>query len=163
MIHRMSHLPEILLILFILNLGTAFGAGLYESQIVIPQWFSKSSGSGYSINLEAMQKLDSGRQFWVFVTTLPLTLLTLANLVVAWQSLQPERNWWLAAGLITLIERISTFSFFIPTLIKLQLTDQQLSPAGSRLVALWIGLNYVRNGLTLIAWLLTLKAFSLAE
>lgn len=161
MIHRMSYLPEILLVLFLLNLGIAFGAGLYESQIVIPQWFPNLSGSGYHVNREAMQKLDTGRRFWAFVTTLPLTLLTLANLVVAWQSSQVGRDWWLAAGLITLIERISTFLFFIPTIIKLQQADQRLSPTGSHLAALWIGTNYIRNGLTLIAWLLTLKAFSL--
>lgn len=157
----MNYLPELLLVLFILNLGIAFGAGLYESQLVIPQWFPKLSGSGYRVDREAMQKMDSGRRFWAFVTTLPLTLLTLANLVVAWQSLHAGRDWWLAAGLITLIERISTFSFFIPTIIKLQQADQQLSPTHSRLAALWIGSNYIRNGLTLIAWLSALKAFSL--
>lgn len=75
--------------------------------------------SGYRVNMKAMHEVDSGRKFWAFVTTGPLTLLTLANLIIAWQSQSTGRDWWLAAALITLIERTGTFSFFIPTVIKL--------------------------------------------
>jgi hypothetical protein len=159
----MSHIAEILLSLFILNLGTAFGAGLYETKIIIPQWFPKSTGSGYYVNTEAMRELDTGRKFWAFVTTVPLTLLTLANLIVAWQSQQPRHTWWLAAALVMLIERIGTFSFFIPIAIKLQKADELPSSNVSRLVASWIGLNYIRSALTLIAWVSALRAFSLCE
>jgi len=39
----MAHkLPRALLWLFVINLGIVFAAGLYESRIVIPQWFSSS-------------------------------------------------------------------------------------------------------------------------
>lgn len=31
---------EILLWLFVINLGIAFGAGLYESRTTVPQWLS---------------------------------------------------------------------------------------------------------------------------
>ena len=117
-------MTTLLLALFILNLGTAFGAGLYETKIVLPKWFHKSAGAGYSVNTAAMQELDSGRTFWAFVTTGPLTLLTLTNLIFAWQSNQPGQLWWLVATLITLLERISTFTFFIPTAIKFQKAEQ---------------------------------------
>ena len=157
----MSHLAELLLALFILNLGVAFGAGLYETKIILPLWFPKSSDFGYRVNTEAMRETDSGRKFWAFVSTGPLTLLTLINLVLAWQSQQPGQAWWLGAALIALLERISTFSFFIPTIIKLQSTDQPTSPQASRLIGLWIGVNYVRNALTLLAWGAALLAFSL--
>ncbi len=156
----MSHLPEILLTLFILNLGTSFGAGLYETKIILPQWFQKTA-NGYRVNAMAMQELDSGRKFWAFVTTGPLTLLTLANLVVSWQSQQPGRGWWLAAALVTLLERIGTFSFFIPTAIKLEKADQFAPSQISRRIALWINASYARNALTLIAYLLALRALAL--
>lgn len=157
----MSHIAEMLLALFILNLGVAFGAGLYETKIILPLWFPKSSDSGYRVNTKAMSETDSGRKFWAFVSTGPLTLLTLINLVLAWQSQLPGQAWWLAAALITLLERISTFSFFIPTIIKLQTTDQLASTQINRLIGLWIGVNYVRNALTLLAWGAALLAFSL--
>ncbi|GAB3507886.1 hypothetical protein GCM10027341_43080 [Spirosoma knui] len=155
----MRFIVELLLPLFILNLGVAFGAGLYETKIILPLWFPKSAGSGYRVNTQAMTETDSGRKFWAFVTTIPLTLLTLANLAFAWQSQPPVQDWWLAAALITLLERIGTFSFFIPTAIKLQTADRLPSSQVSRLVGLWLNFNYLRNALTLLAWLCALKAF----
>ena len=154
-------MTTLLLALFILNLGTAFGAGLYETKIVLPKWFHKSAGAGYSVNTAAMQELDSGRTFWAFVTTGPLTLLTLTNLIFAWQSNQPGQLWWLVATLITLLERISTFTFFIPTAIKFQKAEQLPLSRIEHLVPLWISLNYIRNLLTPIACLIALRALVL--
>ena len=48
-----KYIPEILLWLFVINLGIAYGAGLYEKRIIRPQWFSKSAESG----LRALQDL----------------------------------------------------------------------------------------------------------
>lgn len=157
----MSYLPEILLILFILNLGTAFGAGLYETRVVLPLWFQKSAVDGYLVNADAMREIDSGRQFWALVTTIPLTLLTLANLVYAWQSQLPDHDLWLAAALIALVERIGTFAFFIPTAIKLQKADQLPPDTASRLVRSWVGANYARNALTLVALTAAIVAYGL--
>lgn len=150
----------LLLFLFTLNLGTAFGAGIYELKLIVPQWFIKLNGSAYTVNTEAMRGLDSGRNFWAFVTTVPLTLLTLVNLILAWQSSQQNQPWWLAAAGLTLIERLGTFCFFIPTAIRLQQADK-LSPSHTtRLVKLWISSNYVRNALTLIGWIIALIALA---
>lgn len=77
------YIPNILLWLFVINHGIAFGAGLYEQRVISPQWFSRSSVSGIRVDSAAMRGTDTGRRFWAFVTTVPLTLLTLANLVVA--------------------------------------------------------------------------------
>jgi len=46
-------LVNIILWLFVINLGIAFGAGLYESRIVVPQWLSYSPESGYRWNSDA--------------------------------------------------------------------------------------------------------------
>jgi lipoprotein signal peptidase len=102
-----QYIPDILLWLLVINHGIAFGAGLYEQRVILPQWFSRSSESGIRVNSAAMRSTDTGRRFWAFVTTVPLTLLTLANLVVAWQSRGPRHEWWLGAAVITLAERIN--------------------------------------------------------
>lgn len=154
----MSHSAELLISLFILNLGTAFGAGLYETRIILPLWFYKLAGGGYGVNREAMRNIDTGRKFWAFVTTVPLTLLTLANLGMAWQSQQPGQAWWFGAALITLVERIGTFAFFIPTAIRLQQADRLSASSVTRLATWWIRLNYGRNLLTLAAWIAALSA-----
>jgi hypothetical protein len=157
----MNCVPDLLLMLFIINLGITLGAGLYEIKIMLPQWFVRSAISGYSINAKAMQQTDVGRRFWAFVTTGPLTLLTLTNLVVAWQSAPPRHDWWMAATLVILAERLSTFVFFIPTAIRFQNADTRPVTNASRLVQTWLRLNYVRLALTLLAWLLALKTLSI--
>jgi hypothetical protein len=156
-----QYVPEILLWLFVINLGVAFGAGLYEQRIILPQWFSSSSESGVRVNSAAMRSTDTGRRFWAFVTTVPLSLLTLANLVVAWESQSPRHEWWLGAAVITLVERIATFSYFIPTAIRL-LRAEALPPAKVEAMASqWMAVNHVRAALILLGWLAALKTLSL--
>lgn len=155
----MTQLPNLLLSLFILNLGTAFGAGLYEARITLPQWFPKQR-NGHQIDKRAMHELDAGRKFWAFVTTIPLTLLTIANLIMAWQSQQPGRDWWIAAALLTVFERVATFAFFIPTIIKLQRAESLPASETHNVVTTWLRLNYIRNAITLIACFCALIALS---
>lgn len=75
----MTLIAEVLLWLFVINLGIAYGAGLYEKRIVLPMWFSKSTGAGWQVKGEAMRQTGTGLRFWAFATTVPLTLLTIAN------------------------------------------------------------------------------------
>lgn len=77
------HIPAILIWLFVINLGIAFGAGIYESRFAFPQWLVFSAGSSYQWNAQAARQSNTRLRFWIFVTTIPLTLLTLANLFVA--------------------------------------------------------------------------------
>lgn len=102
-----------------MNLEIAFAAGLYEQRIVLPQWFSRSSESGLRVDSEAMRRTDTGRRFRAYVTTGPLTLLTRASLFEVWQAQGPRSEWWLSAAAIILVERGMTFSYFIPTALKL--------------------------------------------
>ena len=83
--------------LFVINLGIAFGAGLYESRIVVPQWLSPSPESGYRWNAAAARQANTGLRFWVYVTTVPLTLLTFASLAAAWWMQDAVRSWWLGS------------------------------------------------------------------
>jgi hypothetical protein len=113
----------IVLWLFVINLGIAFGAGLYETRIAVPQWLSYIPGSGYRWNAAAAAEANVGLRFWVYVTTIPLTLLTLVSLVGALSARQPVRTWWLVAVAAALIDRLLTFTYFIPTMIKLTRGD----------------------------------------
>ncbi|MER3424164.1 MAG: hypothetical protein C4293_14030 [Nitrospiraceae bacterium] len=152
---------ELLLWLFVVFSGIAVGAGFYEMRITVPQWFSRSSESSIQVNSEAMRRIDAGRRFWVFVTTVPLTLLTLASLPVAWQSESPRHEWWLAAALITLAERIGTFSYFIPKGLRLMHAETRPPLTAEVMASQWMALNRVRAALALLGWLSALKALSL--
>jgi len=71
----------------------------------------------------------------------------------------PVRGWWLGAAVAALAERAFTFSYFIPTMVRLMRTaDSLASVAAARR---WSRLNYLRHALVLAAWLMSLRAFSL--
>jgi len=153
------NITEILLGAFIINLGIALGAGLYEARIVLPLWFHPLTNRNYRVDFEAMRKIDTGRKFWGFVTTIPLTLLTIANLYFAFHAKAPLYGWWISAASIILIERIGTFTFFIPTAIKLQQGEKLSVSKTTSLILWWTRLNYIRNALTFAALLISLKAY----
>lgn len=152
-------LSRALLWLFVINLGVAFGAGLYEGRIVVSQWLISSPETGLHWNAEAARRDDTGLRFWVFVTTVPLTLLTVANLIAAWRAAAPVRRWWLAAGAAALADRVFTFAYFIPTMVGLM--EAPDSSAAVATALRWANLNYIRHAIVLTAWLAALKAFAL--
>jgi len=144
---------EVVLWLFAINLGIAFGAGIYEGRVVIPQW----------ANLPPKEWPNTGLMFWVYVTTVPLTVLTIASLIAGWFSQGPMRPWFLAAACIVVAERLATFSYFIPTMIRMMgaqgLPDADLKATLSQ----WFLMNHGRHLLTLVAWLAALRALSLSK
>jgi hypothetical protein len=154
-------LINLVLWLFVINLGIAFGAGLYESRIMIPQWLRYSEESGYRWDAGAAREANVGLRFWVYVTTIPLTLLTLASFVATFWVPGGVRGWWLGAGLAALVDRSMTFAYFIPTMLRLtraETTSQAVAVAtGLR----WVRLGHIRQAATLVAWLAALKAFAL--
>src|SRR5262245_14032764 len=105
---------KILLWLFVLNLGVVFGAGIYEARISVARWIGRPPAAGPAWHADEARRDDTGRRFWGFTTTVPLTLITLANLWAAWQSSGTIRTWWLVAALFALGDRIFTFTYFIP-------------------------------------------------
>jgi hypothetical protein len=148
-------MDETLLWLLVVNLGIAFGAGLYEHRIGASRWLTVSA-SEVHWNAETAQGDDSGRRFWAFVTTMPLTLLTVASLYAAWHSAGPARSWWLAAGVFALADRAFTFAYFIPVMVRLMRAAD--SPASVALATQWLRLNYLRHAIVFVAWLTALRA-----
>jgi hypothetical protein len=142
---------DVVLWLFVINLGIALGAGLYEHRVVISQW----------TGVPPREWPNTGRLFWAYVTTGPLTLLTLTGIFSAWTAPEPMRTWYLASVIIVLVERIATFAFFIPTMLRLATMDP--GPQVSSGLKRWLMLNHGRNLLSLAGWLAALRALSLLE
>ncbi len=155
---EVSSLSTALLWLFEVNLGIAMGAGLYEARIVIPDWIDPRSTSP-DWNAAAARHDDTGMRFWVGVTTVPLTLLTLANLFAGSRARGRLRRWWLAAATTALVERGMTLGYFIPTMVGLMQSEN--SPETVATAIRWTQLNNVRHLLTAGALLATMKAISL--
>lgn len=144
---------DVILWLFVINLGIAFGAGIYEARVVVSQWEG----------LSPSQWPNTGLMFWAYVTTGPLTLLTIASLVAAWMTQGPMRPWYLAAVCIVIVERIATFSYFIPTMLKMMGTEGLAEADVKETLSQWLMMNHGRHLLTLTGWLAALRALSLSK
>jgi hypothetical protein len=144
---------EIVLWLFVINLGIAFGAGIYEARVVASQW----------ADIPPREWPNTGLLFWVYVTTVPLTVLTLVSLAAGWLSEGPLRSWYLAAVSIVILERIATFSYFIPTMIKLMGSEGPADADVKATLSQWLLMNHGRHLLTLCGWLCALRALSLSK
>jgi hypothetical protein len=155
---EVSRLSTILLWLFVIDLGIALGAGLYESRIVVPDWID-TGASMPGWNADAARDDNTGIRFWVAVTTVPLTLLTLANLFAGWRAPIRLRRWWLGTATTALIERGLTLGYFVPTMVRLMQAENSPDAASSAIQ--WAQLNNLRHFLVLAAWLAALKTFSL--
>ena len=152
----MSHKhARILLWLFVVGLGIAAGAGLYETNTQMPRWVRSARANG--LPSQVASSANTGMQFWLYTTALPLTLLTLASFF-AIRFVDPEtRKWWLIAAWASLGSQILTLAYFIPTL--LQLSGGQETNA--RAVAFqWAQVNWFRHALSFVAWLSALQAFA---
>jgi hypothetical protein len=146
---------------YVLILGICCGAGLYESRIEVPRWLRPGPGGHLVWDREAAAASDAGLRFWVFVSTGPLTLLTLAGLAAAWSAPSPARGWWLAALAATLLDRGMTFGYFIPTMVKL-VAGSAYAPAEAAAKALeWTRLGWIRHAANAFAWLAALRALTL--
>jgi hypothetical protein len=116
---------------------------------VIPQW----------ANIQPQTWPNTGLLFWVYVPTIPLTVLTAANLITAWMDGRTRRQWWLSTAATNALERIATFSYFIPTMIGL--TSSALPEAEVKAtLSQWLLFNHGRHVLMLSSWLMVLTALS---
>jgi hypothetical protein len=73
------------------------------------------------------------------------------------------RCWYLAAVFIVMVERVATFSYFIPTMVRLMGTERLAGADVRAALSQWLLMNHGRHVVTLAGWLTVLKAFSLAR
>ncbi|MEO7956164.1 MAG: DUF1772 domain-containing protein [Fibrobacteria bacterium] len=145
---------------FVINLGVVLGAGLYESRIEAPRWLSADGDGALRWNRDVAVAANVGLRFWVYVSTIPLTLLTLGSLVLLWQAPDPVRGWWMAAALVALIDRTMTFSYFIPSMLKLMTEGIYGEAEAAAKACLWLKLAWVRHAADLAALAAGLQAFA---
>jgi hypothetical protein len=93
--------------------------------------------------------------------TVPLTLLTFANLFAALQAVGLARHWWLVAVVAAALDRASTFGYFIPTMLRLTRPDGPTGAEAASIATQWAQLDYIRHGLTLAALVAALCALTL--
>ena len=97
-------------------------------------------------------------RFWLYATTVPLTILTLASFVVLRWTDTETRKWWLIAACAALGDRLLSFAYFIPTMLQL---TSGAEPNARAVAFQWSQANWIRHAVAIIAWLAALQAFAL--
>ncbi len=144
---------------FVVWVGVQLGAGIYEAQIVIPQWSSVAPEEvGGAIERSGFK--SGGLRFWAFVSP-PVALLAIANVFAAWRAPSRARPWWLAAAVTMVLESVATYGYFVPAAFRLFEAETLPSSEVQALVSQWVGLNPVRLIVGLAALMSALQALSL--
>jgi hypothetical protein len=143
----------VVLWLAVMLVGMEIGGGLYEWRCVYPMW-SGAAPDALRQRLAQSGQALAGRRFWPLLSP-ALALLSILNLVAAYQSASPERVAWLVGAAIVLLGRAVTFAYFVPTLSRI--TDLRRAMPAQRLartVRRWVGLSPLRIAAAACAWLL---------
>lgn len=146
--------------LLVIFTGIAFGAGVYEVRIALPQWLTTIDGITVW-HADLAKAADPGLNFWAYVTTGPITLLTLISLILVWKTKGSVKRWWLITLLFLLIDRAMTFGYFIPTMVEL-MSDKLSAADAVHTAQQWARLDVVRliaSGLSYLAAIRLLAEF----
>jgi len=153
----METIVEVLLWLYVLDLSLVLGAGLYEARIEVPRWLARGGGTWHWDRAAAV-RADVGLRFWVYASTFPLTLLTLGSALVLAGTPPPVRLVWAGSVAVVVLERVATFGYFIPTMIRL--TRAAPRPDDAAVARRWVRCNHARHVANLVAWVLAVQAFA---
>jgi hypothetical protein len=64
---------------------------------------------------------------------------------------------------LVIVDRTMTFTYFIPTMLKLMRDESPPDPRAVTTALRWVKLGYVLTAATLFAWIAALKALSLLD
>src|SRR5690606_2359682 len=138
----METIVEDLLWLYLLELSLALGAGLCEARIEVARGLARRGGSWHWERAAAVAA-DVGLRFWVYASTFPLTLLTLGGALVLAGTPPPVRLVWAGSVAVVVLERVATFGYFIPTMIRL--TRGAPRPDDAAVARRWVRCNHARH------------------
>ncbi len=137
-----------------LTITLSLGGGLYEVLVIYPNWKHDVQPHTLRAKLASSGQDNAGRRFWPLVSP-PQALLSIINIILAWQYDGPARCYWLAAAVIIFLSRAITFSYFIPVMLRVIMQPENVEP--NRLKAVvkrWTALSPLRLLPELFAWLL---------
>jgi hypothetical protein len=88
--------------------------------------------------------MNAGKKFWPLVSPAQ-ALLSIINLIMAYNYTGPAHNYWLAAAIIIFVTRVITFAYFIPVMIKYIMQPEKVEATKLKaIVNRWTGLSPLR-------------------
>ena len=146
------------LILLLFTITFTLGGGLYEVLAVYPNWKNNVDPNTLRAKLESSGQLNAGNRFWPLFSPAQ-GLLSIVNIILAYQYTGEAHNYWLAAAIIIFISRVITFAYFIPVMIRYIMQPEKVeSEKLKTIVKKWTGLSPLRILPEFVAWGLAIVA-----
>jgi hypothetical protein len=131
----------IALSLLLLTVALSLGGGLYEVQVIYPNWKHNVHPETLRARLESSGQMNAGKRFWPIVSPAQ-GLLSILNIVLACNYTGPAHGYWLAAAIIIFVNRVITFSYFIPEMLRKIMQLEQFTAARlQNIVRRWTALS----------------------
>lgn len=139
------------------------GGGVYEALVLVPIWASAPPDSVLAFHQHGIANPEfvthQGGKFWIFVTPM-LGILSIATILSGFKANTHHRKWRIVGATLSLVLIIFTFAWFIPNVLLL--TGEEVTKMSrDRIVSLtnwWVGLNWLRAVIYVIAWVMGLRA-----
>lgn len=146
-------MPIIALLLLLLTVTLSLGGGLYEVLVVYPNWRHNVDPSTLRDKLESSGQNLAAKRFWPLASPAQ-GLLAIVNIVLAYNFVGPAHCFWLFASVIVFVNRLITFIYFIPAIIKISKPENIAQTKLQAMVNRWTALSPLRLLPELAAWLI---------
>jgi hypothetical protein len=141
-------------VLLFLTVTLALGGGLYEILVIYPGWKNDVDPQTLRAKLQSSGQILAAKSFWPIVSPAQV-LLSVINIVLAWHHTSGAQAYWLAAAVAVFINRLITFSYFIPVMIHKIMQPETIEAARLRgIVKRWIALSPLRLFFELFSWIM---------
>ena len=161
-------LGQIILFLFVINLGIAIGGGLYEALVLVPIWAGAPPDSVLAFHQHQIDYpafvTHQGRRFWIVVTPL-VGVLSIATIISGLKANGSHRRWRIIGAGMSLVVVVVTFAWFVPTVLLL-MSDEVTTLGKDRIASLanwWVALNWARAAIYIAAWIMGLRALMMSS
>jgi len=134
------------------------GGGLYEVLVIYPGWKHDVDPLTLRAKLQSSGQILAAKRFWPIVSPAQV-LLSVINIILAWNHTGGAQAYWLAAAVAVFIGRLITFSYFIPVMIRKIMQPETIEASRLRaIVKQWIALSPLRLVIELFAWIMLVIA-----
>jgi len=145
-------------VLLFLTVTLGLGGGLYEVLVIYPGWKHNVDPLTLRSKLQSSGQLLAIKRFWPIVSPAQV-LLSLVNILLAWNNKGAAETYLLAASIAVFVDRVITFSYFIPVMIRKIMQPEAIeAPRLRKIVKQWTDLSPIRLVFGLFVWIMLVVA-----
>ena len=145
-------------LLLFLTVTLGLGGGLYEILVIYPGWKHDVDPLTLRSKLQSSGQILAAKRFWPIVSPAQV-LLSIISIVLFWNYKGGAQPYLMAAAVAVFIDRVITFSYFIPVMIRKIMEPEKIEKSRlQKIVRQWIMLSPIRVVFGLFVWIMLVVA-----